>query len=157
VGTFENLDEKFGVVETPSTALVPVKKEQAEVEDDAELARRTLRDLIDKGNGALDGIIRVAENSEHPRAYEVASQLIKSVSELAKDLLEVQKQKKELQKDDVPEQTPQQIGTQNNLIFAGSTHDLLKVLRQQALEAVKPPPALEGEVVDATDVEIIEE
>lgn len=120
--TFINLDEKFGVVSTTNevsnTSILPV------VEDDAQHARETLRNLIDKGNEAIDGILHIAKNSDHPRAYEVAGQLIKTVSDTAKDLLEIQKRKKDLEKEDKPK-----IQTQNNL-FVGSTHELLKAMNQ---------------------------
>jgi len=120
--TFINLDEKFGVVSTTNeesnTSILPV------VEDDAQHARETLRNLIDKGNEAIDGILHIAKNSDHPRAYEVAGQLIKTVSDTAKDLLEIQKRKKDLEKEDKPK-----IQTQNNL-FVGSTHELLKAMKQ---------------------------
>ena len=96
------------------------------MEDDAAHARETLRNLIDKGNEAIDGILHIAKNSDHPRAYEVAGQLIKTVSDTAKDLLEVQKRKKDLEKEDKPK-----IQTQNNL-FVGSTHELLKAMKQAA-------------------------
>jgi len=120
--TFNNLDEKFGVVSTTNEdsdkSILPV------VEDDAQHARETLRNLIDKGNEAIDGILHIAKNSDHPRAYEVAGQLIKTVSDTAKDLLEIQKRKKDLEKEDKPK-----IQTQNNL-FVGSTHELLKAMKQ---------------------------
>lgn len=122
---FENLDEKFNVI-TTVTELPPVII--PEVEDDALHARHTLHALINKGNEAIDGILHIAKNSDHPRAYEVAGQLIKTVSDVAKDLLEIQKRKKELEKTDAPK-----IQTQNNL-FVGSTHDLLKAMKQLPTE-----------------------
>ena len=119
--TFDNLNNKFNVtkIEDETTVIVPVP-----LEDDAAHARETLRNLIDKGNEAIDGILHIAKNSDHPRAYEVAGQLIKTVSDTAKDLLEVQKRKKDLEKEDKPK-----IQTQNNL-FVGSTHELLKAMKQ---------------------------
>jgi len=127
--TFDNLDKKFQVV---STTLEDIEKPVSPVvEDDAAHARQTLRDLIDKGNEAIDGILHIAKNSDHPRAYEVAGQLIKTVSDTAKDLLEVQKQKKELEKQDKPK-----IQTQNNL-FVGSTHELLKAMKNANKESVE--------------------
>jgi hypothetical protein len=119
---FENLDDKFEVVSTTPQAIE--KFEKTPVDDDADHARETLRTLIDKGNEAIDGILHIAKNSDHPRAYEVAGQLIKTVSDTAKDLLEVQKRKKDLEKEDKPK-----IQTQNNL-FVGSTHELLKAMKQ---------------------------
>jgi predicted nucleic acid-binding Zn-ribbon protein len=120
--TFDKLDEKFQVV---STTLEEVETSTSPaIEDDAQHARETLRNLIDKGNEAIDGILHIAKNSDHPRAYEVAGQLIKTVSDTAKDLLEVQKRKKDLEKTDKPK-----IQTQNNL-FVGSTHELLKAMKR---------------------------
>ena len=119
--TFDNLNDKFNVtkIENETEVIVPVP-----LDDDAAHARETLRNLIDKGNEAIDGILHIAKNSDHPRAYEVAGQLIKTVSDTAKDLLEVQKRKKDLEKEDKPK-----IQTQNNL-FVGSTHELLKAMKQ---------------------------
>lgn len=121
--TFDNLNDKFNVMKTEDevSVIAPVS-----LEDDAAHARETLRNLIDKGNEAIDGILHIAKNSDHPRAYEVAGQLIKTVSDTAKDLLEVQKRKKDLEKEDKPK-----IQTQNNL-FVGSTHELLKAMKQAA-------------------------
>jgi hypothetical protein len=120
--TFDNLNEKFNIVpldNEETKAIVPV-----ELEDDAAHARETLRKMIEKGHEAVDGILHIAKNSDHPRAYEVAGQLIKTVSDTAKDLLEVQKRKKDLEKEEKPK-----IQTQNNL-FVGSTHELLKAMKQ---------------------------
>ena len=109
------------------------------VEDDFDQARNTLRNLITKGEAALDGMMDVARQSDHPRAYEVAGPVIKTVGETAKDLLALQKTKKELQPQEEPK--PQQIGTQNNIVFAGSTTDLLRALKQK------------NEVIDAVPTE----
>jgi hypothetical protein len=71
-------------------------------------------------------MIELAKNSEHPRTYEVAGQLIKTVSDVAKDLMDLQKKAKELKKDD-PD-GPRNITTNNNVVFAGSTAELMKML-----------------------------
>jgi len=123
---FEELDEKFNVTATENQTVEKFEKKQ--IEDDAAHARETLHILIDKGSEAIDGILHIAKNSDHPRAYEVAGQLIKTVSDVAKDLLDVQKKKKELEQDQ-----PKNIQTQNNL-FVGSTHDLLKALKTSTEE-----------------------
>ena len=95
-------------------------------EDDYQLARQTMRKLLMKGETTLDELIELSKNSEHPRTYEVAGQFMKTMSDVSKDLLNLQKQVKELKADD-----PQQkIGTQNNVVFAGSTAELFKVLKQ---------------------------
>jgi hypothetical protein len=95
-------------------------------EDDYQLARQTMRKLLMKGETTLDDLIELSKNSEHPRTYEVAGQFMKTMSDVSKDLLNLQKQVKELKADD-----PQQkIGTQNNVVFAGSTAELFKALKQ---------------------------
>ena len=95
-------------------------------EDDYQLARQTMRKLLMKGETTLDDLIELSKSSEHPRTYEVAGQFMKTMSDVSKDLLNLQKQVKELKADD-----PQQkIGTQNNVVFAGSTAELFKALKQ---------------------------
>lgn len=139
--TFAALDTQFNTV--PSA--LPAKIEAgipapvaANVEDDFDQARRTLRNLLDKGEQALDGMMDVARQSDHPRAYEVTGQLIKTVAETAKDLLALQKTKRDLQ---TPEEVKQQqIGTQNNIVFAGSTNDLLKALRNKNENVIDASP-----------------
>jgi hypothetical protein len=124
---FNALDSKFGTA--PTQAVVPVTPtaEPAEIQDDFEKARSTLRALLDKGEAALDGMMDVAKQSDHPRAFEVTGQLIKTVADTAKDLLALQKTKKELQ---TPEEVKQQqIGTQNNIVFQGSTSELIDLMR----------------------------
>lgn len=99
---------------------------EVDQEDDYQLARQTLRRLIMKGEGTLDEMIELAKNSEHPRTYEVAGQLMKTMSDMSKDLIGLQKQVKELRSD-----SPKNIkNTQNNVVFAGSTQDLLKFLKK---------------------------
>ena len=133
--TFAALDQAFGTAVTPvpEAAVVPVT-----VEDDFDQARQTLKNLISKGEQALDGMMDVARQSDHPRAYEVTGQLIKTVADTAKDLLALQKAKKDIQG---PEERPQQaIGTQNNIVFAGSTTDLIKALRNKGENVIDATP-----------------
>jgi hypothetical protein len=108
----------------------PIETKNIDVEDDYDLARDTLRNVIIKGSDALDEIIHLAKNSEHPRTYEVAGQLMKTISEVAKDLLALQKQKQEIQKPQADQTPHPQIGQQNNIVFTGSTEDLLRTLKQ---------------------------
>ena len=91
------------------------------------MARSTLRNLIHKSESSLDDMLELAKNSEHPRTYEVAGQLIKTVSDVAKDLMNLQKQVKELKRDEP--QSTKNITTNNNVVFAGSTHELFKTLK----------------------------
>jgi ATP-dependent protease HslVU (ClpYQ) ATPase subunit len=95
-------------------------------EDDYQLARQTMRKLLMKGETTLDELIELSKNSEHPRTYEVAGQFMKTMSDVSKDLLNLQKQVKDLK----AEEAQQKIGTQNNVVFAGSTAELFKALKQ---------------------------
>ena len=107
-----------------STELVEVKDQ---IQDDADYARKNLRNLIDKGSVAVDNILLVAAASEHPRAYEVAAGMLKNLADMNKDLLELQKRKQDLQ----PKVTN---NTQNinvdKAVFVGSTAELLKQLKE---------------------------
>ena len=126
------LDKIFDInpvdeADLPTTfrAVSDAQSKQLDQEDDYQLARNTLRNLIVKSEDTLDQMIDLAKNSEHPRTYEVAGQLIKTVSDVAKDLMELQKKVKDLKKDE-----PDNIKniTNNNVVFAGSTAELMKML-----------------------------
>lgn len=100
------------------------------VESDTDFARKNIRQLIEKGNKAIDEILLVSKNSEHPRAYEVAGALIKSIADLNKDLLELQKRKKDLQI------SAKGNSSNNNMsidkaVFVGSTSELMKILKHK--------------------------
>lgn len=92
-------------------------------ESDFDLARDTLRDLIAKNNAVIDDIVSLARSSETARPFEVAGQLLKTQSEIAKGLVDLHKQKKDIDQDE-----PGKIETQNNIVFAGSTSDLMKMI-----------------------------
>jgi len=105
------------------TEVVEVK---TPVEDDAEFARTNIRELIEKGNSAVDNLLLVANASEHPRAYEVAAGLIKNLADLNKDLLEIQKRKRDLD----PTQSKSNSTTNiDKAVFVGSTTELVKFLK----------------------------
>jgi hypothetical protein len=125
------LDKIFNIDTQESAAPLPSvihasTKNNLDQQEDYELARSTLRNLIYKSESTLDEMIELAKSSEHPRTYEVAGQLIKTVSDVAKDLLTLQKQVKDLNKDS-PESAKNI--TNNNVVFAGSTNELLKILK----------------------------
>ena len=106
-----------------TTEIVEVKDS---VEDDAEFARTNIRELISKGNTAIDNLLLVANQSEHPRAYEVAAGLIKNLADLNKDLLEIQKRKRDLD----PTQTKNNSTTNiDKAVFVGSTTEFVKFLK----------------------------
>lgn len=106
----------------PSPVVVPDT-----TEDDAEFARKNIRNLIEKGNVAMDNLLTVAKESEHPRAYEVAAGMIKNLSDLNKDLLEIQKRKKDLTGES---QTAKNINV-DKAVFVGSTTELVKFLKNK--------------------------
>jgi DNA-binding ferritin-like protein len=93
-----------------------------EVEDDYDYARKNLRDLIDSGMGDLNTVMDIARQSESPRAFEVATNLLKTLTDTNKDLLELAKKKKDL---------TQEKETKNvtNALFVGSTADLQKMIQ----------------------------
>ena len=107
------------------------------VQDDFDYARDNMRQLISKGQNALDGILTIASGSEHPRAYEVAAALMKTMAETNKDLLELQKIKKVLQKEDP--KAPQLDGPQSvtNNLFVGSTAELQKMIKDKQNEYIE--------------------
>jgi hypothetical protein len=94
------------------------------VEDDFEYSRDTYYDLLEKGKEGLDLMMEVARESEHPRAFEVLSGMIKQMSEVNDKLMDLQKKKAEITK---PKETQQKL-TQNNMFF-GSTAELQKMLK----------------------------
>ena len=93
-------------------------------DSDFEIGRENLYKLLDKGNDAIDGILALAKEGEHPRAYEVAGQLIKTVADVSKDLLELQEKLKKIK--DVPNTGPKSV---TNALFVGSTTELQKLLK----------------------------
>ena len=97
---------------------------QANVETDFETGRGELYKLLEKGNEAIDGILSLAKEGEHPRAYEVAGQLIKTQSEVAQNLLDLQDKLKKIK--DVKELGPKNV---TNALFVGSTTELQKMIK----------------------------
>lgn len=126
----DKLNEVFNIEPTPTQRVMREVQD-----DDYDLARETLREVITQGRTALDDVISLARSSEHPRSYEVAGQIMKTMSDVAKDLLTLKKQKLELESPKNTQANPQ-IGQQNNIVFAGSTDDLLKMIQQQQLNTI---------------------
>ncbi len=143
-GNYKDLDDLFGTETTETPEVVEVVSEVPavvaqplvpeiistgdDIEDDYQVARKKLNDLIDKSQQALDGMLNVAFASDSPRAYEVVGQLIKTTGDAAQDLLKLQQAKKKLKEE---EPKKQNIDTQNNIVFAGSTQDLLRALKAE--------------------------
>tara|TARA_B100001939_G_scaffold90570_2_gene77606 strand:+ start:8266 stop:8667 length:402 start_codon:yes stop_codon:yes gene_type:complete len=106
------------------TKLVKVPERAKNIETDYRYARENLYNLVERGQDAIDGILELSKETEHPRAYEVAGQLIKTVGETAEKLLDIQKKIKDLEKED-----EQKVGTQHNHLYVGSTSELQKFLK----------------------------
>ena len=131
-----NLDDTFNVESSvvsadevkPAVGIQkPDRLTKNDVEKDYEYTRGNLYSIIEKGQEAINGILELAQESEMPRAYEVAGQLIKSVSDATDKLMDLQKKLK-----DVEEETQQKgPSTVNNALFVGSTAELQKMLKSQ--------------------------
>jgi hypothetical protein len=98
---------------------------------DADYSRANYYNLIEKGNEALDGILEVAKESQHPRAYEVAANMIKNLSDVTEKLMILQKQQKELNPQKAEQQGPTNINV-DKAVFVGSTAELLKQLKNES-------------------------
>lgn len=128
---FEQISDTLDV-ETKLVSIEKVSESIKEVPDDPqkdyEYTRANLYQLIEKGQEAINGILEIAQSSDHPRAYEVAGQLIKSVGDVSDKLIDLQKKMRDLD-------APQKNGptTVNNSLFVGSTAELSKLLKQGLL------------------------
>ena len=111
----------------------PDRLKKDDVEKDYEYTRGNLYSIIEKGQEAINGILELAQDSEMPRAYEVAGQLIKSVSDATDKLMDLQKKVKDVNEDS-PQKGP---STVNNALFVGSTAELAKLLKNGAKQEDK--------------------
>lgn len=130
---FDKLNQAFNVeaeiVPSVEKTEIEVKKSaEKDIRDDYEYSRAQLYNLVEKGQEAIQGALEVAQSSDHPRAYEVAGNLIKHVADITEKLLDNQRKLKEI------ETEKQQKGpsTVNNAVFLGSTAELQKLLKQQS-------------------------
>ena len=126
------LNEVLGVSEpTPKEVVVsePVPRPSDELDDvdaDYKYQRDNFYNLIEKGQNAIEGILNVAKESDHPRGYEVAGNLIKQVAEVTEKLGDLQEKMKKLK--DVPNNAPKNV---TNALFVGSTSELQKMLKKK--------------------------
>ena len=130
------IDDKLNEVLNITTEVMPIEvvEEKKEIvipkdkdpDTDFEVGRENLYKLLDKGNEAIDGILALAKEGEHPRAYEVAGQLIKTVSEVSQNLLDLQDKLKKIK--DIPDKGPKNV---TNALFVGSTTELQKMLKEK--------------------------
>jgi len=99
-----------------------ILKDKKEIKDDYEFSRATYKDLISVGTQSMDALAELARESEHPRAFEVLSNHLKSIGDITDKLMKLQKNKKELTEDDVRREIT------NNNVFVGSTTELQRML-----------------------------
>ena len=139
-----NLDDAFNITPTevevdqtevkePVGIQKPDRLPKGDIEKDYEYTRGNLYSIIEKGQEAINGILELAQDSEMPRAYEVAGQLIKSVSDATDKLMDLQKKVKDVN-EDAPQKGP---NTVNNALFVGSTAELAKLLKNGAKQEDK--------------------
>ena len=127
---FDEIEDSLGIaksdekVEIMKSEVVP-ERSKDDVTKDYEYTRGNLYSIIEKGQEAINGILELAQESDQPRAYEVAGQLIKSVSDATDKLMDLQKKLKDVNTEE-KEKGP---STVNNALFVGSTAELAKMLK----------------------------
>ena len=128
---YDDLNDAFDVsndIVQPEVVEKKIDKIKAVADDikkDYDYTRGNLYSIIEKGQEALNGVLELAQESEQPRAYEVAGQLIKSVSDATDKLMDLQKKLKDVEEDKVSKGP----STVNNALFVGSTAELAKMLK----------------------------
>ena len=135
----KQLDKAFNI--TPTEVVVdktepvgiqkPDRLKKDDIEKDYEYTRGNLYSIIEKGQEAINGILELAQESEMPRAYEVAGQLIKSVSDATDKLMDLQKKVNEVNE----EEKSKGPSTVNNALFVGSTAELAKMIKESDLSS----------------------
>lgn len=113
-------------------------KRNDNVDNDYQYSRETYYDLLEKGRESMELMIEVARESEHPRAFEVLSGMMKNMADINDKLMTLNKQKKDIDRED----DPKRLGnTTNNNLFLGSTTDLQRLLQnEKKVIDVEPPP-----------------
>ena len=131
------IDKALGIVEEISTdnkkqEVMPLSQEDwgdantGHVERDYEYQRQNFYNLVERGTDAVEGILELAKESDHPRAYEVAGNLIKQVAEVTEKLGDLQEKMRRLK--EVPNNAPKSV---TNALFIGSTAELQKMLKEK--------------------------
>ena len=135
---FSDIDKALGVFDPVETAIqqnnivVPKKVVQSnedDIENDYKYQRENFYGLVERGQDAIDGILELAKEGEHPRAYEVAGNLIKQVAEVTEKLGDLQEKMRKLK--EVPNTAPKNV---TNALFVGSTAELQKMLKGKSNE-----------------------
>ena len=114
------------IVKSEPSPVIPRPVENEDIDSDYKYQRENFYNLVERGQDAIQGILDIAQNSDHPRAYEVAGNLIKQVSEVTEKLGDLQEKMKKLK--DVPNKAPKNV---TNALFVGSTSELQKILKKK--------------------------
>ena len=114
------------IIKKESQPIIPRPKENEDIDSDYKYQRENFYNLVERGQDAIQGILDVAQQSDHPRAYEVAGNLIKNVAEVTEKLGDLQEKMKKLK--DVPNKAPKNV---TNALFVGSTSELQKILKKK--------------------------
>ena len=136
---FDTLNDEFNVAgdivqpEVVNKKIDKIKEASDDIKKDYDYTRGNLYSIIEKGQEAINGILELAQESEMPRAYEVAGQLIKNVADATDKLLDLQKKLKDVE----AEEKVKGPSTVNNALFVGSTADLAKMLKDGLKEDPK--------------------
>ena len=136
LGITQNIVEEIidpkPLVPRPEGALIEATSRDADIDIDYQYSRENFYSLIERGQDAITGILDLAKESEHPRTYEVAGQLIKTVSEVTERLADLQQKMQFLK--EVPDKAPQNV---TNALFIGSTKELQQLMKQEKNEAIE--------------------
>ena len=130
----KKIDDALGITQTITEELIHPKPLVPRPDDtldhadaDYKYSRENFYNLVERGQDAIDGILDVAKEGEHPRAYEVVGQLIKNVSEVTEKLVDLQEKMKKLK--EVPDNAPKNV---TNALFVGSTKELQNLLKDKS-------------------------
>ena len=129
-------------VEKVKKEVKDIKLSDDKTENDFNITRKNLKELIDRGSEAIDGILKIASEGDHPRAYEVAATLIKTVSEVNTDLMDLHKKMADMDKTEVNVNN-----TTNNDIYVGSTLELQDLINNDRSSRAKA----RQDVLDVTE------
>ena len=125
----DKLNEVFEITPTveklPITKVTPQKKEDDDSDTDFQYSRENLYNIIERGSDAMDGLLEIARETEHPRAYEVVGQLVDKLTNANKELMGLNKTMQSMKEDII--RSPQNV---TNALFVGSTADLQKMLNK---------------------------
>ena len=125
LGITDPVENALKTVSSPKPVLVPeTKLNEEDIDNDYKYQRENFYNLIERGQDAIDGILDLARESEHPRTYEVAGNLIKQVADVTEKLGDLQEKMKKLK--EVPNSAPKNV---TNALFVGSTAELQKMLK----------------------------